>query len=62
MTAAERRALLGADAVEHARAEALRAATEHPPGEDVLAVLRPILTRPAKRRARQTAGLHARAA
>lgn len=47
MTAAERRALLGDEAVESARAQARRAIEVAPPSEEVIARLRRILTRPA---------------
>lgn len=44
MTAEERRQLLGEEVAAHARAEAQAAATEYPPGPEVIAALRPILT------------------
>lgn len=44
MRADERRALLGAATVDAVRADALRAAEEYPPGPEVIAALRPILT------------------
>ena len=53
MTRDERRALLGDAVLTQVRAEARRAAEEHPPGEEVIAALRPILTANARRPARQ---------
>lgn len=44
MTPQERRALLGDDMVEHVRNEARAAAVDCPPGPEVIAALRPILT------------------
>lgn len=53
MTPAERRALLGDDAIAQIHREVERALAEAPPSPELLARLRPILTRPA---ARPTAG------
>lgn len=44
MRADERRALLGDAIVDQVRAEARTAAEEYPPGPEVIAALRPILT------------------
>lgn len=49
MTAAERRRLLGESVAAYARSEAERAATDYPPGREVIGALRPILTAPRRR-------------
>lgn len=53
MTPQERRALLGDDMVEHVRNEARAAAVDCPPGPEVIAALRPILTARRKAKAKQ---------
>lgn len=49
MTAAERRALLGDEAVEDARSQSRRAIAQAPPDPGTLARLRRILTNPGRR-------------
>ena len=50
MTAAERRALLGDDVIDRINTEVDTAIAEHPPTEDTLRLLRPILARGEQRR------------